>query len=62
MMPADRGYAYLSSWPQDGGPCLRIEFSNRYYQIRQLNERELLSIVTLRNSGTISDINVLSPA
>lgn len=66
IAPKDEGDIKIAESVYDGLPCLRIDYSNRFYETRKLNDTDLMSIVTFRESNTwtskwISDVNIMTP-
>ena len=58
--------SYVEQSTIDGKPCIRIDFADRFYQGRWLDDDRLLDIVTFKkpnafpNEDNVSDVHILT--
>ena len=58
--------SYVSQSTIDGGPCIRVDYADRFYQGRWLDDDRLLDIVIFKkanafpNDDNVSDVHILT--
>lgn len=59
-IPLEKGEVSIADSVYGGQPCIRVDFQNRFYEIRQYDPTYLINVVTSKDHGqVILDINML---
>ena len=60
FLPQESGTVSLAESVYDGRPTLRVDYEDRFWESRKLDDNRFLSIVTSKETGDIGDIHTLT--
>ena len=60
FLPQESGTVSLAESVYDGRPTVRVDYEDRFWESRQLDDNRFLSIVTSKETGEIGDIHTLT--
>ena len=60
MLPKEVGTASIAESIYDEGKALRVDFQDRFWESRKVDENRFLSIVTNKESGEVMDVHTLT--
>ena len=60
MLPKEVGTVSIAESVYDEGEALRVDFEDRFWESRKVNENQFLSIVTNKESGEVMDVHTLT--
>ena len=60
FLPQESGTVSLAKSVYDGRPTVRVDYEDRFWESRKLDDNRFLSIVTSKETGEIGDIHTLT--
>ena len=60
FLPQETGKVSLADSVYDGRQAIRVDYEDRFWETRRLNDNQFLSIVTDKESGKIGDVHTLT--